>query len=117
MEKSTIVDRIEIERDGTVSVRFRKLIVDGEQVYDLGMHRMRVEPGADLDALLTANNAHLASMGMGEVATDDMPQVRSVLSLIQTPEKTQLFMAMKQAREEADRAAVAAAEAAARAQG
>lgn len=85
--KKTIVDQIEITKDGHIQIRMRKQIVDGNAVFDLGFHRTSIECGGNVEAQMNAVNAHLANMGLGPVHDDEIDQIKSHAALAFTPEK------------------------------
>lgn len=79
MEKRTVIDQIEIRRDGTVGVRFLKLLVDDEGNEEmLGYHRTALETGSDVDLTMAAVNAHLGQMKQGLVAADELVKIKEV---------------------------------------
>jgi hypothetical protein len=59
LERKTLLDQVEIRRDGTLQVRLVKAIVDGEAIAAQEFHRTVVEPGVDPEAQLAALNASL----------------------------------------------------------
>lgn len=83
MQKTTIMDRIEIEpQTGHVGVRFRKEVVDDNgKVLASEYHRVMIDPDADPEALMTAGNDHLGAMGYPAAKDGDM----AVLSTVVTP--------------------------------
>jgi hypothetical protein len=86
LERRTIIDQIEIRRDGTVQVRLAKQVVDGEDVLRSEYHRIGVEPGADLESYLPVVNAHLRALREAAVDEAEWDRVRRVVSLEHTPE-------------------------------
>jgi len=98
--KQTIIDQIEITREGHVQVRMRKLVVDGEDVFDLGYHRTIVEIGGDLDKQMAEVNAHLTSMGFGSIASEEVNEVRAHAMVAWTPERRAAFELIKAIGEE-----------------
>jgi hypothetical protein len=86
LERRTVIDQIEIRRDGTVQVRLAKQVVDGEDVLRSDYHRIGVEPGADLESHLPLVNAHLTTLGEAVVEETEWDRVRRVVSLEHTPE-------------------------------
>jgi hypothetical protein len=76
MEKRTVLDRIEIEADGTVFLRLLKQIVDGE-VLRSEPHRYVVCPSVSVSDQIAAVNAHLAQMGWPEIPADDIRGLES----------------------------------------
>ena len=92
LEKRTIIDQIEITRNGIIQIRFAKQIVEDGREISLQWHRTSLEPGADLDGQLLAVNLHLQQMG--EAACQDAEKLtllHSVVQLTHTPEVLQRF--------------------------
>lgn len=69
MNKQTVVDRIEILRDGNIQVRFAKLRVndDGSLDGEPQWHRTVFWPGSDITTIVAQNNQHLVQMGEAEI--------------------------------------------------
>lgn len=85
MEKRTVLDRIEIEADGTVFLRLLKQIVDGE-VLRSEPHRSVVYPSVSVSDQIAAVNAHLAQMGWPEIPADDIRRLESHVKCARHPE-------------------------------
>jgi hypothetical protein len=86
LERRTIIDQIEIRRDGTVHVRLAKQVIDGEEVLRSEYHRFGVEPGADLESCLPVVNAHLTERREAGVESAEWDRVRRVVAMAHTPE-------------------------------
>ena len=88
MHKETVVDQIEVRRNGDVQVRFGKLIVndDGTLAAEPQWHRTVFHPDTDVDAQMAAVNAHLKSMGEAEVDAAEVKRVRDHAKTARTPE-------------------------------
>lgn len=80
LARRTIVDQIEILRDGTVQVRLAKQVVDGDDVLRSEYHRIAVEPGSDLESCLLAVNAHLTELRETVLDEAEWEWVRRVVS-------------------------------------
>ena len=91
IEKKTIIDRIEIDRDGAISIRFGLLLVDGGIEIDCKWHRTAVEPGGDIDAQLAAVDAHLSSAGKATVDRNGIDRLKDVAALVHTPDTVKKF--------------------------
>jgi hypothetical protein len=75
IERKSIVDQIEIVRDGGVQVRFALLIVEDGKELSSAWHRTFIGAG-DSPALQVAEvNKHLKQMGHAEVSNEDMLRV------------------------------------------
>lgn len=85
--KQTIIDQIEITKDGHIQVRMKKQIVDGDDVFDIGYHRTSIECGGDCDAQMAAVNAHLESMGNGQVSGKEIEEIKKHSKISFTPER------------------------------
>jgi hypothetical protein len=78
MEKRTVIDQVEITRDGTINLRMAKEVVDDDgTVLQSGLHRTSFPPGHDIDAQMAAVNAGLVrDLKMPAVAADDFLLLR-----------------------------------------
>lgn len=75
LERKTVIDQIEICRDGAVRVRLVLLIMDGVQELNSRYHRTVIEPSTDAVAQMQHVNDHLAQMGeaqLDDAAVDDI---------------------------------------------
>ena len=86
IEKKTIIDQIEITRNGTVQVRFGLLLLEDGQETDSKWHRTGFPPGHDITAQIAAVNAHLAQMGKPSVSAEDSARIAAVCAQAWTPE-------------------------------
>jgi hypothetical protein len=81
METRTIIDRIEIDpQTGTVGVRMKKQIVEGETVLAEQYHRTTIDTGADPAARMAAVDAHLATMGYPAIRSEDVAVLHSAMA-------------------------------------
>lgn len=97
IERRTIVDQIEITRDGAVHLRLAKQIVDGDIVLTSAYHRTAFEPGADLDAAIPVIQAHLKQMGEAAVGPAEWARLRRVVAMEHTPDAIAAFKAKQEA--------------------
>lgn len=73
--RKTVVDQIEINRNGSISIRLGLLLIeDGEEV-DCKYHRTVLEPGTAAADQFALVNDHLAAMGKPQVSADDIAKV------------------------------------------
>lgn len=86
IEKKTIVDKIEIARDGTMQIRLGLLIVEDGVELDCKWHRTAVEPGVSVDNQMELCNAHLISMGRSPADTSEIKKIKDISTLVQTAE-------------------------------
>ena len=93
IEKKTILDQIEITRNGTVQVRFGLLILEDEQEIDSKWHRTAFPPGHDVAAQIAAVNAHLAQMGKWPVSEADAAHITAMCTQAWTPEVVAAYQA------------------------
>lgn len=91
IEKKTVVDQIEIARDGTVQIRFGLLLIEDGNEIDCKWHRTALPPGTDVDAQIAAVNAHLGSMGKQSVETGRIALLKDVVALVHTPEAVSAY--------------------------
>lgn len=86
IEKKTIIDQIEITRNGTVQVRLGLLLVEDGTEIDSKWHRTAFPPGHDVAAQIAAVNEHLVQMGKTEVSVEDSARITTVCTQTWTPE-------------------------------
>jgi hypothetical protein len=82
----TIIDQIEVVRNGTLQIRMRKILTVNGVDHDLGFHRTVVEPGADVDQQFALVNKHLKEMGFGPVDAPELARVKALVPVVHTPE-------------------------------
>jgi hypothetical protein len=94
-EQRTIIDQIEIRRDGTVQLRLDKQLLRDGKVIGSGWHRCAWGPGADFEASVAGVNAQLVSMGEAVAEAGEWDRVRRVIAMEQTPEVVEAFAARR----------------------
>jgi hypothetical protein len=80
--KRTIIDQLEISRDGVIQMRFAKLIEDDGVELARGLHRAALAPGADLGQLIAAVNENLDQLGAGRIDLDDLAIMPALVALV-----------------------------------
>lgn len=104
MKKQTILDKIEIERDGAFGLRFAKQIVDDDgTVLHSEWHRTMLPPGGDLDRQMAAVNANLAEMGAATVETHELARVKTLTPAVWTKDVMARHATREKARAEKTR--------------
>lgn len=93
IEKKTIIDQIEITRNGTVQMRFGLLLLEGRAEIDSKWHRTCFPPGHDVAAQIAAVNSHLAQMGKPPVSTEDAAYIAAMCAQAWTPEVVAAYQA------------------------
>jgi hypothetical protein len=83
-EQRTIIDQIEIRRDGTVRVRLDKQLLRDGVVIQSAWHRGQWHPGLDFEAHKNDINKHLTEMGAAEVDPGEWGRITRVLAMEQT---------------------------------
>lgn len=105
IEHKTVIDRLEIDRDGIVSVRLTLEIVDDVAgVVASAYHRTMLPPGHDINLQMNAVNAHLQQMGRKPVDTAGIAKLHDVAGSIWKPEVVKAYrdkVAAAEAREAA----------------
>lgn len=86
IERKTVVDRIEITRDGYVQIRLGLLLVEDGREIHCEWHRTAVEPGGDVERQIAAVNTNLAAMGKGTVDASGVGRIKSFAKLAHSPE-------------------------------
>lgn len=79
IQKQTVLDRIEINRDGSIGVRMLNQVVDLEtgEVFSSEVVRSVAAPGEDAGHVLAGVNTSLAQRGWSGLASDVLDQVRA----------------------------------------
>ena len=89
LEKKTIIDQIEITRNGTIQVRLAILVLeDGEEISS-AWHRTSIPPGTNSADQMAAVNAHLQQMKKETV--QDTSLIEQVVGLVHTPQVKQRY--------------------------
>lgn len=83
--KRTIVDQIEITRDGTVQVRVGLLLVEDGKEIDCKWHRTAIPPGGDVEAQMAAVNAHLVAMEKEPLAPAAIDRIKRYAAVEAAP--------------------------------
>ncbi len=86
IEKKTIVDQIEITRDGTIQLRLGLLLVEDGVEIGCTYHRTAIPPGTDPAAQLAAVDAHLTKMGKATLDTSEAKRVTDIAPVVHTLE-------------------------------
>lgn len=86
IEKKTILDQIEITRNGTVQARFGLLLVEGGEQLSSKWHRTAFPPGHDVLTQLAVVNVHLDQMGYPPVTAEDAHRVSQFCNTAWAPD-------------------------------
>ena len=94
IEQQTILDQIEVRRDGTIGIRLAlRVLKDGVEISS-SWHRTSIMPGQDSDGQMAAVNTDITTrptlMAM-PVGADDIAKIKSICDLIYTPEVVAQF--------------------------
>lgn len=87
MHKQTLIDQIEVTRDGTLGVRIAKEVIDddGVTVLQRGWHRTTLPPGIDIDKQMEAVNLNLTNdLRFPPVPDDGIKRIKDVAKLTWT---------------------------------
>lgn len=91
LEKKTIIDQIEVTRNGTIGIRLAlQVLEDGEELSKT-WHRVSIEPGMDVDDVLSLVDADITARPTLKAKpierTDGKLNVlKSIVSLVHTPD-------------------------------
>lgn len=90
IEKKTILDQIEITRDGNIQVRFALLILeDGEEISS-AWHRTSISPGREAVAQIEAVNIHLKQMNKAPI--EDFSLLEQIVPVVHTKEVINTYL-------------------------
>jgi hypothetical protein len=91
IEKKTVVDQIEITRNGIVQIRIGLLLIDDGVEIDCKWHRTTIEPGGDVTKQFDLVNVHLSQMGKLAVGGDGIARIQAIAAVAHTPEVVAAF--------------------------
>lgn len=110
IERKTVLDQIEIRRNGEVALRFGLLLVEDGNEIGCEWHRTVVPPGADPAAQIEIVNKHFA-MGVERkdgsvmkpkpIPADEIPRVAEVCKLIHKADVVKNYKAEEEKRRKA----------------
>lgn len=87
MFKQSIIESIEIKRDGSINLKVGKQIVDDDGTVLMNeWHRQSLPPGSDINKALTDINADLQSKNFAPVAQDEVQKVKNLEPVVWTKE-------------------------------
>jgi hypothetical protein len=99
IQKNTVVDQIEITREGVIQVRMITQIVENGVVLASKYHRTCVEPGVSVDDQMAVVNAHLIAMGKAPCAAPELSRVKVVADAVHTESTVEAYRAEITARQ------------------
>ena len=76
IEKKTIVDQIEIARDGSIQIRLGLLLVEDGSIIDCKWHRTRIAQEGNVSDQMASVNEQLAKMGKELVSEADIARIQ-----------------------------------------
>lgn len=92
MKHQTVLDQVEVTRDGTIQVRLTLEIVDDAgNVLASAYHRTMLPPGHDINLQMDAVNAHLQRMGKAPVGLPDVAKLHDVGAIVWKPEVVKAY--------------------------
>lgn len=90
LNKKTIIDQIEIARHGSINIRLALIVEDDGIEISKRWHRVSIDPGMDVDAVLNIVDADIATRDTLKAATIDRGErvalLKSVVGLVHTPQ-------------------------------
>jgi len=84
LTQQSVVDQIEVTRDGTLQVRMCLEVLNGATIISSANHRTSIPPGGDIVGQMQAVNNHLVQMGQLAVNTTDIAKITTVASAVWT---------------------------------
>ena len=67
LERKTLFEKVEMDKDGNLSVLLKKSIVDGTELLSFTLHRIMVPAGQDVNAFLDAASTHIQAQGFPDI--------------------------------------------------
>lgn len=80
--RKTVIDQIEIRRDGSTQIRFGLVLVEDGVEIDIKWHRTAVPPDGDLDAQIAVVESHLQTMGHPAIEASDKKRAQDVVGAV-----------------------------------
>lgn len=77
IEKQTVLDQIEITRNGILQIRIALELVENDTVINRRWHRTAIEPGGDVGAQMANVNKHLTQMNERLVSAADIAKIKA----------------------------------------
>lgn len=96
IEKKTVIDQIEITRNGSIQIRFGLLLVEDGKEIACDWLRKVIEPGDNVAASLGVIDAYLQQTGKAAIDTGRISLVKSVAAIAHTPEVVKAYKAMQE---------------------
>ncbi len=93
IQKQTLLDKIEIERNGVIQVRLAFLLLDDGAEISKQYHRVPIPPGASPENVLGIVNRHLSQMKKEPVSVDDIAGIAAHVKLVHTPKVVAAYKA------------------------
>jgi len=84
LEKRTVVDRIEVDRDGVMCIRLTKEVLEDGNIIASTYHRTLIEPGASIDDQMATVNADLVGLNAAEATASDIGRLKAVAATVHT---------------------------------
>jgi len=84
MPRKAVINQREITENGTIQVRIAKQVVDAGEVIASSWHRCALEPGQNVEYMISAVDADLTKQGYGPVV--DWAGVRATVAAEHTSE-------------------------------
>lgn len=76
--RQTVIDKIEVTRDGAVALRLGLLLVEDGHELDCKWHRTVIAPAANIDEQVRAVNAHITADAIAPGITGGYPPIEDV---------------------------------------
>lgn len=95
--KQTVLDRMEIDRMGRISVRLNLEVYEDSTLLARKNHRFVLEPGMNTADCCAFVNTHLESMNMPAMSADQITRLQGLANLTWTAEVLSEYAAMVEA--------------------
>ena len=84
IEEKTIVDRIEILRDGTMQIRLALLMLKDGVERSHNYHRMTLSPGQNWEEQIAVVNAYFMANNLATVSDEEIQRVSRLVPVVHT---------------------------------
>lgn len=79
IERKTVLDKIEINRDGSISLRLGLLLVEGDNEIACNWHRVNLPSETDIGIFLNEVNQNLIARGEKPISEEGITRILSLV--------------------------------------
>lgn len=89
--RKSVIDQVEVTRDGHLQVRLLKKVIDNGVEIDIGYHRTVIPVGGNVELQMQQVATHLASLEFPLDDTEELAQLKQLSEVVFKPAKVAAF--------------------------